>query len=405
MRSSASPTSLASAARPPASIEVYAPTETAQSTTGTLSLTITWSDGTPAADLEARVTDVGRNALEPLAARTDAAGRCTIEGLRPGRAWVTLSRMDFQRTVEVVAGTSSELALQLARGWDVEGVVVDAQGNPVAGATVWLGDLAASIDSSYAAATTAPDGSFGLRSCVDYAALWARAPGHAPSLLRLIKETRNQPEGSVVGVTLALGGAGATITGEVRDPSGAPVEGALVLVDGQDMLHAFWHTLPGGEQITLSRPGPTAVRTDASGTFTVAGVHPGTVPLGVLVPGLAPWRDSVEVAPGASAAATITLSSGFRLTGVVRDAAGNPTAARVLALLSSIQISPTVLTGPDGAFEFEGLPPGEVRITTDNGEGTAWTTLTGSAGDELTWDAFLVPDGPAEPWFERERWR
>jgi hypothetical protein len=202
----------------------------------------------------------------------------------------------------------------------------------------------------------------------------------------------------------------------VSDPSAADdvaqaalvaglVEGALVLVDGQDMLHAFWHTLPGGEQITLSRPGPTAVRTDASGTFTVAGVHPGTVPLGVLVPGLAPWRDSVEVAPGASAAATITLSSGFRLTGVVRDAAGNPTAARVLALLSSIQISPTVLTGPDGAFEFEGLPPGEVRITTDNGEGAAWTTLTGSAGDELTWDAFLVPEGPAEPWFERERWR
>jgi hypothetical protein len=319
--------------------------------------------------------------------------------------WVALSRLEFPKTAQVAAGEETALAIQLERGWDLEGVVVDANGDAVAGATIWLGDLGSSVETSYAAATSAADGSFALASCPDYTALWARASGHAPSLLRLIEETRIQPEGTVVSVTLALGGPGATVTGVVNDPSGAPIEGALVLVDGQDMLHAYPHTLPGGEEIYLSHAGPTSVRTDANGSFTVAGVMPGTVPLGVLVPGLAAWRGSVTVAAGGSASVAVTLSSGFRLSGVVRNAAGNPVAARVMTLLSSSQISPTVLTGPDGTYELEGLPAGEVRVYVDAQDGQAWTSLTGAAGDELTWDALLGPDEPTEPWFEADRWR
>ena len=193
---------------------------TAASNTATLHISVTWSDGSPAADLETRVTDLGRSALDPLAARTDTQGNCTIAGLRPGKVWVATSRLEFPRTTVVSAESETTLAIQLERGWDIEGVVVDAQGNAVQGATVWIGNLAASIESEYAAATSGADGSFELQCCHDYTAVWARAAGHAPSLLRLIEETRVQPEGTVVNVTLALGGAGATVTGVVRDPAG-----------------------------------------------------------------------------------------------------------------------------------------------------------------------------------------
>jgi len=402
-----------SAVRPSAvaassSTSTPAPPATMALSTGSLRLTLTWSDGTPAADVQARVTDVGRNSYDPLEARTDAAGECTLAGLRAGKVWVTLDRKEHWTKAQVAAGEETELAIQLEPGWDVEGVVVDANGDALEGAVVWLGLIWGTPESAFAVASSAADGSFELRSCPDLCSIWARAPGHAPSLVRTIEETRIQPEGTALSITLALGGPGTAVTGVVRDPAGSPIEGALVLVDGQDMLHAYAYTLPGGEQTYLSHSGPTCVRTDASGNFTVDGVLPGTVPLGVLVPGHAAWRGSVVAAAGETGHAEITMVAGFRLIGTVRDGAGNPTAGRVhvWAPRLSSQLSPTVMTGPDGAFEIDGISPGEIRVWVDaSGDLEAWTTLTGQAGDELAWDALLAPEGTHEGWVEEEPWQ
>lgn len=373
--------------------------------TGSLRLALTWADGTPAADQTVRVADVGRVFHEPLEERTDAAGECLFSGLRAGRVLISPERAEIWSSAQVTAGAETVLAVQLERGWDVEGMVVDASGDAVAGATVWLGEIGATSERAFAVATSAADGSFFVRACPDLSSLWARMPGHAPSMVRTLAETRTQPAGTSVQVSLALAGPGAAVGGVVRDPEGNPVEGALVLVDGQGMLRATPLTLPGGDVTYLSHSGPTSTRTDAAGRFSVAGVRPGSVPIGVLAPGHAAWRRSVEAAAGAAADVTITLAPGFTLTGTVRDAGGTPASGRVFVLLASAQLSPTVMTGADGAFEFVGLAPGQVRVSVDGPSGEAWTTLTGQAGEVLTWDAFLGPEERAELWFESEPWR
>ena len=388
----------------PAATTSNSTSSTVAVSTASLHLTVTWSDGTAAAGVQTSVSDVGRDSHMPLEGVTDSSGECTIDGLRPGKVWVDLDRKEFWTITEVAAGEETELAIQLARGFDVEGQVVDANGDAVAGATVWLGTLAIDPPRRFALATSAADGSFSVRSCERMKGVWARAPGHAPSLFRNLDE----PEGSTVSVTLALGGTGASVTGQVLDPDGAPIEGALVLVDGQDMLHAYPQTLPGGDVTYLCHSGPTSVRTDASGNFAVDGVMPGTVPLGVLVPGLAAWRGSVSASAGSTASVAITMSAGFRLTGTVRDAAGNPVAGRVSvwAPRLSSELSPTVMTGPDGSFEIDGISPGEIHVWADGHDGEAGTTLTGEAGDELEWDAYLGPEDPEESGLvESEPWQ
>jgi len=235
--------------------------------------------------------------------------------------------------------------------------------------------------------------------------IWARAAGHAPSLVRTLDDSEG--EGTTASVTLTLGGPGATVTGRVLDADAQPVEGALVLVDGQDMLHAYPQTLPDGRKIVLSHSGPTSTRTDADGRFSVAGVMPGSVPLGVLAPGFAAWRGSISVAAGESGEREITLSSGFRLSGTVRDAAGNPVAGRVFVFCAALssQLCPTVMTGPDGGYEFEALAPGEIHVVVDGQAGDAHTILSGQAGDDLSWDALLGAEtSPGETPMESAPW-
>lgn len=395
----------APSAAPAAAAAELLPPAVERASTGALRLTLTWSDGTPAADQTVRVADSGRLSYESPEGRTDASGTCTLVGLRPGRAWITPERAEFWSTAEILAGEETVLALQLEEGWDVEGTVVDANGDAVAGAAVWLGELGASAERLFLVATSGADGSFFVRDCPDLGSLWARMPGHAPARMRTLVETRTQPAGSTIPLTLALEGPGATVAGVVRDPEGQPVEGALVLVDGQGMLRAEALTLPGGDVTYLAHSMPTSTRTDAAGRFTVAGVRPGQVPVGVIAPGLAAWRTTVEAAAGATAEVTIALAPGFTLSGTVRDAGGTPVWGRVHVLLSCAQLSPSVMTGADGAFELTGLAPGPVRVRVDGPAGEAWTTLTGLAGEVLSWDAYLGPDEPSEPWFETQPWR
>src|SRR5262249_29845256 len=175
------------------------------------------------------------------------------------------------------------------------------------------------------------------------------------------------------------------------------------LVDGQeDHLNAYPFTLPDGRTTYLSRSGATSTRTDAAGHFEVAGVRPGSVPLGVVAPGYAAWRGSVAAAAGETGTETITLAAGFRVTGSVRDAAGNPAAGCVFAFSQALssELSLFVMTGPDGMFELDDIAPGEIRLEVGADEGGAWTTLTGQAGETLTWDALLGPESPDDAFVE-----
>ncbi|HEX6886003.1 MAG TPA: sigma-70 family RNA polymerase sigma factor [Planctomycetota bacterium] len=368
-----------------------------------LSVTVTWSDGTPAADVLLRVTDVGRSSQAALEGRTSAAGTCRFTDLQAGKALVLVDRKPRSDPAVLRAGEETSLALQIPRGFDLEGVVRAADGAPVAGAQVWMGR---SHPPYFLAATSAADGTFRVRSLQPRVGLWARKDGHAPALYRSFRH----PEGAVVQEVLELRGPGTSVAGQVLDAEGRPLAGALVLVDGQDMLKEENPLLPPGatgiayaaDSTRGAHAGPVSARTDAEGRFSVGGVRPGTVPLGVLAVGHAPWRGEVEAAAGASATTEVRLARGWTLTGRVLDAHGNPAEGRLTIHGSGVVslLVPTVEIGPEGSFALHDLPPGELGVWVQGAEDAASTTLRGAAGEEHAWEARLGTASGDGPEFE-----
>jgi len=359
----------------------------------TLSLTITWHDGTPAAGIQVRVSDAGRPTYAALEGRTDAAGAVRFTALRAGKASVHVDRKPRADVATLSAGQETRLALQIPRGFDLEGLVRDAAGAPVAGATIWMGR---SDPPYFPVATSAADGSFRVRSLQARVGLCARKDGHAPSLARSFRH----PDGSVVQETFELRGPGAAVSGVVRDAAGEPLADALVLLDGQGMLREEDPLLPPGvtagiayaiDSVRGAHAGPQTVRTDGAGRFALGGLRPGRVPLGVIARGHAPWRGALEVAAGASGTTEIRLARGWSLAGQLLDADGNPAAGRLIVHSAPVPglLCPMLEVGPDGAFALVDLPPGQLSVWIGSAESAASTTLRGAAGDVLTWEAVL----------------
>src|SRR5262245_8437057 len=101
---------------------------------GSLLLRLSRQDGSPAAEVEAFVySGAAEDFSDAIEARTDADGICLIEGLPAGKVTVVAREVGDQT---IVAGEQAELALTIPLGFHVNGIVVDANGQPVAGAKV-----------------------------------------------------------------------------------------------------------------------------------------------------------------------------------------------------------------------------------------------------------------------------
>ena len=153
------------------------------------------------------------------------------------------------------------------------GTVEDADGKPVAGATVWLGDTAANIKGPelLGIAETDEKGAFRLERDADLVGrggiwsptLWAYKPGARIAFL----EFKHELPGAGESVRLVLGPAASTPC-QVFKPDGEPAQGASVQP----------------AQLTVKAPRPPgkmidrlAVTTDADGRATLDGVAPADV--------------------------------------------------------------------------------------------------------------------------------
>lgn len=217
----------------------------------------------------------------------------------------------------------------------LEGLVLGADDKPVAGTTVVL---AANPPRT---TTTGEDGTFTFEALVGrpYTLVARGAAGVAGPITARLTAT-SEP------VVLHLRPA-AKVTVAVKDPAGAPIDGATVELRGVDDQRA----------------------TAAQGTATFATVVPGGYDLVAWAPGRAHTFQFAQVAAGDNALA-ITLVPGARVSGVVRDDGGAPVVgARVVydgASDWSAQGDPrrdAVVTTEGGAFAFEALPPGSFRFT------------------------------------------
>lgn len=367
-----------------ATLVVRARWEGDDSSAGGVGITL-WPEDEPVPELRARIVE------------TDVHGQARFEDVAPGLYRVHSdrdSKPDREHTaIELAAGEERALELVLALGLDVVGRVIDGAGGPVAGAEVWLeGRWLTGLRGGRIVARTGSDGGFRLRGLDENQALSAFAPGFAPASLERLSLKALAPGERELRVTLVLDRAGHALHGRVLDPDGAPVSAALVAL-GTRGNHA------SGD---VYRPRARTLVTDEDGRFHAGWIEPAEsvgVPC-ILVHVLAPGFALARVArsePGEEL--LVGLEHGAMITGVVRDAGGQPVAdaAVVVARAGEVELEespfslPSTRTDGGGGYRIEHVPPGEVELgafSADSRRGTNETRVVVD-GEQTRWDLAL----------------
>ena len=262
----------------------------------------------------------------------------------------------------------------------LSGMVEDAAGRPVAGATVWLGDTVATRQGPEVLATAETDdrGHFRLERADDLAGrggiwsptLWAFKPG---SRIAFIEFKRNVP-GADEPVRLVLGPPASASVRVVR-PDGKPAAGARVRVAQLDFSN-FKAPRPPDEMLDR-----LAATTDTDGRATLDGLAaPDIGALDVTAPGQLVQCLQVDPETG-----SVSLRPLGRLK--VRVVADDPKAARGWEIKAwsrpnepnyrgpSVQwVSET--TGIDGRAEFPSVAAGGILWDIKPPEGSAYLMIS-----------------------------
>ncbi len=352
---------------------------------GSLRVRVFWADRTAAVGVTVRAEpwNTSSPALYAVEAKTDEKGECHLES-RVGRVLVQVDRMDHPRWVELEPGEEAILEFVIPVGFEVEGIVVDAEGRPVAGAEIRLAFQM--TDTGFVIARSGTDGGFAIRSCPSGFYIAARAKDHSPSLQQLLLAD----VATKLFVKLVLWGVGGAVEGVVFDPSGKVVENALVLVGGR---HQGWGTVLRQGDVMGVPPGAFLTQADERGRFAMDGVELGVVPIEVRAQGLAVWHGEVEVFEGRTSKLDIWLPEGFVLAGRIVDGMGHPTTGEVSIGVWRGPLDSWTWTGADGVFRFDDLAPGTIEVYAEGDAGRAATRITGAPGDELFWEAVLEKAG------------
>lgn len=304
--------------------------------------------------------------LEERFASTDARGLATFAGVAPVPLRV---RCDRGPTRDLAAEDRAA-ELRVVGGRDVRGLVVDAAGRPVAGASIWLAGANAARAGSDVARSGA-DGTFALAAVAEGSRLAVRADGFASTPMRAVSD------GDLGTIVLARRGGAVAI--EVVGPDGAPCRDAAIVLG-----HAEAGNLPADEWLALAPP--LRGRSDDAGCWRAGGLVPGWLPLLVRAPGCAPAGRVVAVAGDDETRVRVVLQTGSSLTGRVVDAGGVGVgdvhvACRTDATFAAVDAR----TAADGSFRFAALPCGEVGLLAWSRDGDVRelvVTLTG-AGDDV----------------------
>ena len=343
---------------------------------------VQWPDGKPTlAEVEVLPEDEDLGAMERMEAAVTADcgedGTFEVNGLgrgpfrvraraRPAAEAAERSELSGNETtgwwrasVEHVDAGQRDLVLVLAPGLALEGRVVDDLGAPVTSFHVigtritrhpdgWMGSKEA-----LATEVAGQDGTFRLEGFVPGEwELRVNAAGYGGTDAIRFTIPAERP----LEITLTRG---ASVSGRVLDPSGVAVHGAQILAEVTDgnLGSAFWN----GNRST-----------DENGAFEVTGLRPVSTRIRATASGWAP-SESVEVAlePGrAENGLVLQLRDGGRITGEVRDAQARPVVdARVSLSSWRSGYHETLSSGPEGAFEVQGVPPGTIQVTAQLGEG------------------------------------
>ena len=343
---------------------------------GALLVRAVWADLSPAAGVHLflREAPLGGDGRDVAVITTAADGTASFTDLQPGRHQLRSDREDRQ-VVDVVAGPQ-QVTFTLKAGVHVLGIVRDAKGSPVADAGIWLQTARTSWDGGREVARSNGNGRFELQHMPAQRSLGAFANGHGPSpLVDLGQLDTTKPP---VHVELVLGPNGGELAGVVRDTYGKPVAAAIVAAGrgprfldhrGADPIEAW-----------TSRTTTTA----ADGTFVLAGLPTGQLPVAVRADGFAVWRGTAAIQASATTTLDAVLLASATLHGQIKNAGGF---AEARAIVSAYDRAPgtSFLAGgqidydepfghvettadAEGRFELTGIAPGAVHAFAQRGE-------------------------------------
>lgn len=317
-------------------------------------------------------------------------GSFVIAGLAPGKYKVDASKQDFLDTPDPIEIDLSDkgidpLTITLERGGEIEGTVTDADGEPVAGATV-------SVSNSgwRSRSTTGDDGAYHLRGAkpgthrVSASRGWndqMRAPGKTDDDKRGIPVT--VVAGEVAVADLVVEAQSGTISGRVVDTDGGVVADAFI-DHTRESDSAAAAAGSSRQQVRWGSWGKQAILTDADGNFTIEDLADGKYTVRAYRKGGGEATiESVEVG---SSGIELAISETGSISGAVTfEGGGAPDDFRVVAhdkeqsLWHSDSFYKT-----DGAFTLSEIAPGnyEIVVTSDAGDAKTETAL--EAGTDVT---------------------
>ncbi len=348
---------------------------------GALDVRLSWSDGTPAADvgLVVRCASDPAPRAELQRAVTDAQGLAHFAELFAGD--VTLRpdlREPFPATV--VEDATRTVAFTLPQALDVVGRVVGPNGSAVGSASIWCDGEEHRNAQMRRAVDCAADGTFRLRDVTSSAMFGARARGFLPSPCVTPSSLTIGANGART-IELQLGLPGGRVHGRVLDPDGKPIAGARVLAGPRG---GFQMRLASG--LNATAPLPAAVETDAEGSFELIddlplpdAKNPGPLSIHATARGYPVWSGEVAVAAGTITFVEIRLGLPTRVEGRVLDFAGQPLAGvKVLAAKED-----------RGGWYWNVFPPLECRSDSEGRFAFDWVA-TGPC--ELNAHDFMRPD-------------
>ncbi|MEM9382183.1 MAG: sigma-70 family RNA polymerase sigma factor, partial [Planctomycetota bacterium] len=353
---------------------------------GTLEVRVTWaSDGTAASGVMAKVFPWGEQNASIWSRRntTDETGSVRFEGVHAGTVGIYLDRGGFGRG-EIEAGRTTRLDVEVPRGVDVVGRVLDPRGGPVGGATLELSDYGNNGEGSVVG-TAGADGRYRVRDVSIGHDLSARAPGFAPSGQVDI----NGSPGFTLEVDPVLGGAGGRLVGTVVDENGTRLADATVVVSPSGSRERRKDDT--GRRI-YERPLPVVLRTDDEGRFEADGLGAHHHTIQVRTAMHAPLRRSLLVQAGKEHEVLLQMRLGRTLTGVVKRVDGEPARGASVSLRGSNLVSGhAAKAAQDGSFRIDGIELHEIEVfAIEKDHGKARAELAFRDGEPLHWEATLV---------------
>ena len=313
--------------------------------------------------------EVYHGGSEHSVAYSSTDGDFALTGLASGPAIVVVSAPGLEparSTITLADDAPTQHDAALRAGTTVRGVVSDAGGDPVAGATV-----AIATDPTLPAPTEAVTGADGSYAVSGISAGDWEAEVGADGFASVRQAFSASGSGIVeVDVELPIGG---TIEGTVRRVStGVPIADATITVFPADGP-------------------PVQATTDLVGRYSIADLAPGeaTVNAAATESELVPGETAVAVVGGAVANGDIELGLASNVVGRVTDDAGAPVPGLLVHRIVAGAPVPAI-TDAEGRYSLPGVPPGEHEISFGGGAISRQVTVDGEGTDV---DLDVVIDG------------